>query len=162
MFICAGMGYNRNRKGGGLDEAQEGIVNRHGITSDFGETDDAMRLITTGTLTGDNNKWKLRYEENQPDTKEKRKVTMTMDDGVYHGAGRSWGTNMGVPPGRRFETSYNTPFGAFGMGIFPTQVDYKVDESGDGEIALKYQLDIQGQFTSVNDLKISFSANKQA
>jgi len=134
-----------------------------GVTSDFGETDDAMRLITTGTLTGENNKWKLRYEENQPDTKEKRKVTMTMDDGVVTMArDGSWGTNMVFREGRRFETNYNTPFGAFGMGIFPTQVDYKVDESGDGEIALKYQLDIQGQFTSVNDLKISFSANKQA
>ncbi|NLC32944.1 MAG: DUF1934 domain-containing protein, partial [Clostridiales bacterium] len=64
--------------------------------------------------------------------------------------------------GRRFETNYNTPFGAFGMGIFPTQVNYTVNESGDGEIALRYQLDIQGQFTSVNDLKISFSPNRQA
>ena len=25
-----------------------------GITSDFGETDDAMRLVTMGTLTGEN------------------------------------------------------------------------------------------------------------
>jgi uncharacterized beta-barrel protein YwiB (DUF1934 family) len=48
------------------------------------------------------------------------------------------------------------------MGIFPTQVDYKVEDTGDGEIALRYQLDIQGQFTSVNDLKISFSPNKRA
>ena len=135
-----------------------------GVTSDFGETDDALRLTTVGTLTKEKDaSWKLRYEESQPDTNEKRKVTMTMDRGVVTMArDGSWGTNMVFQQGRRFETSYNTPFGAFGMGIFPTQVNYTVDDDGAGEIALKYQLDIQGQFTSVNDLKISFSANKQA
>lgn len=134
-----------------------------GVASDFGETDDAMRLTTVGTLTGDKDSWKLRYEENQPDTQEKRRVTMTMDRGVVTMArDGSWGTNMVFQQGRRFETNYATPFGDFGMGIFPTQVNYKVDDNGEGEIALKYQLDIQGQFTSVNDLKISFSAHKQA
>lgn len=134
-----------------------------GMAGDFGETDEAMRLITTGTLSNEKGQWKLRYEENQPDTKEKRRVTMTMDDGVVTMArDGAWGTNMVFQRGRRFETSYNTPFGAFGMGIFPTQVDYRVDDSGEGEIALRYQLDIQGQFTSVNDLNIRFSANTQA
>ncbi len=134
-----------------------------GVTGDFGETDDAMRLVTTGTLSGEKDKWKLRYEENQTDPKEKRRITMTMDSGVVTMArDGSWGTNMVFHQGRRFETNYNTPFGAFGMGIFPTQVNYTVNESGDGEIALRYQLDIQGQFTSVNDLKISFSPNRQA
>ena len=119
-----------------------------GITSDFGETDDAMRSVTMGTLTGEN------------DT---RRVTMTMDGGVVTMArDGSWGTNMVFRQGRRFETSYTTPFGSFGMGIFPTQVNYKVEDSGDGEIALRYQLDIQGQFTSVNDLKISFSPSSRA
>ncbi len=134
-----------------------------GVTSDFGETDDAMRLITTGTLTREKDMWKLRYEENQVDSNEKRRITMTMDDGVVTMArDGAWGTNMVFQQGRRFETSYNTPFGAFGMGIFPTQVNYSVDDTGRGEVSLKYQLDIQGQFTSVNDLKISFSENKQA
>ncbi|MHC1786905.1 MAG: DUF1934 domain-containing protein [Christensenellales bacterium] len=134
-----------------------------GVTSDFGETDDAMRLVTTGTLTGEKNKWKLRYEENQPDTNERRKITMTMDDGIVTMArDGSWGTNMVFQQGRRFETNYKTPFGAFGMGIFPSQVNYSIDDSGKGEVSLKYQLDIQGQFASVNDLKISFAENKQA
>jgi uncharacterized beta-barrel protein YwiB (DUF1934 family) len=134
-----------------------------GVTSDFGETDDAMRLVTTGTLTKEKDQWKLRYEENQIDSNEKRRITMTMDDGVVTMArDGAWGTNMVFQQGRRFETSYNTPFGAFGMGIFPTQVNYSVDDNGRGEVSLKYQLDIQGQFTSVNDLKISFSENKQA
>lgn len=131
-----------------------------GMAGEFGETDEAMRLITTGTLSNEKGQWKLRYTENQPDTKEKRRVTMTMDNGVVTMArDGAWGTNMVFKRGRRFETSYNTPFGAFGMGIFPTQVDYKVDDSGEGEIALRYQLDIQGQFASVNDLTIRFSAN---
>lgn len=134
-----------------------------GVTSDFGETDEAMRLITTGTLTGENDSWKLRYEENQGDSKEKRRITMTMNGGVVTMArDGSWGTNMVFRQGRRFETNYATPFGSFGMGIFPTQVNYRVEDTGSGEIALRYQLDIQGQYASVNDLKISFSPSKQA
>ena len=132
-----------------------------GVAGEFGETDDAVRLTTVGTLTGDKDSWKLRYEESEPDTRQKRRITMTMDKGIVTMArDGSWGTNMVFQQGRRFETSYNTPFGAFGMGIFPTKVNYKVDDNGEGEIALRYQLDIQGQFTSVNDLNISFSAHK--
>lgn len=132
-----------------------------GVAMHRGEEDDAMRLTTVGTLSGSRNKWKLKYEERQSDSDEKHQITMTLDDGIVtmrrDGA---YGTNMVFQKGRRYESSYRTPFGTFDMGIFPSRVDYYVNEGGQGEISLKYQLDIQGQFTSVHHLRIDFAASQ--
>ena len=132
-----------------------------GVAMHRGEEDDAMRLTTVGTLSGSRNKWKLKYEERQSDSDEKHQITMTLDDGIVtmrrDGA---YGTNMVFQKGRRYESSYRTPFGTFDMGIFPSRVDYYVNEGGRGEISLKYQLDIQGQFTSVHHLRIDFAASQ--
>ena len=151
------MGYTKGgSKGVSCVKRRKVLLTVTGVTSDFGETDAGMRLVTTGTLTGEKGRWKLRCEESLMDT------PFFVPSAITMAREGSWGTNMVFQRGRRFETSYNTPFGACGMGIFPTQVNYSVDDSGEGEIALRYQLDIQGQFSSVNDLRISFSANPQA
>ena len=84
-------------------------------------------------------------------TMDKGVVTM-MRDGAY-------GTNMVFEKGYRYESSYQTPFGALDMGIYPTHVNYDVGEDGNGEVNLKYQLDIQGQYTSFHDLRIRFQAS---
>lgn len=133
-----------------------------GVAMHKGEEDDAMRLTTMGTLSGSQDKWKLKYEESQSDSNEKHSITMTMDGGtVTMKRGGAHGTNMVFQKGRRFESSYRTPFGTFDMGIFPSRVDYHVNEGGEGEISLKYQLDIQGQYASVHHLRIDFAANKR-
>ena len=63
--------------------------------------------------------------------------------------------------GHRYEGSYHTPFGDLSMGIYPTQVHYNVNQDGDGEVNLRYQLDIQGRYTSVHRLDIAFETNKK-
>lgn len=135
-----------------------------GVASNVDEDDGAMRLITTGKLSGSKDKWRLHYTETQPDSNEKHAITMTMDNGVVtmmrHG---SFGTSMVFQTGHRYESSYDTPFGSFDMGIFPTHVKYTVDEEdGAGEVNLKYQLDIQGHYTSFHDLSIRFRADKKS
>ncbi len=131
-----------------------------GLANNVDEDDGAMRLTTVGRLTGKKDKWKLKYTEMQPDTNEKHNITMTMDKGVVtmmrDGA---YGTNMVFEKGYRYESSYQTPFGALDMGIYPTHVNYDVGEDGNGEVNLKYQLDIQGQYTSFHDLRIRFQAS---
>lgn len=132
-----------------------------GLASNVDEDDGAMRLVTTGTLTGAKDKWRLRYTEMQPDTNEKYRITMTMDKGVVTmNRDGAYGANMVFEKGYRYESSYRTPFGPLDMGIFPTLVDYDVREDMSGEVNLKYQLDIQGQYTSFHDLKIRFRASK--
>ena len=144
-------------------KGKEVLLTVTGLASNVDEDDGAMRLVTTGRLTGKKDRWRLRYTEMQPDTNEKHNITMTMDKGVVtmmrDGA---YGTNMVFEKDHRFESSYRTPFGSLDMGIYPTHVKYDVQEDGNGEVSLKYQLDIQGQYTSFHDLRIHFKAsNKQ-
>ena len=65
-------------------------------------------------------------------------------------------TSMIFSQGNRYEGSYNTPYGSLEMGVFPTQVKYNVDDAR-GEVVLKYQLDIQGQYASMREMRIRFA-----
>ena len=135
-----------------------------GIAQDVGadEASDEMRLVTTGELSGKDDAWSLRYTETQPDTAETHKVTFTMQDGVVTMSREGdYRTSMNFSQGNRYESSYNTPYGALDMGIFPTQVKYSVDDAR-GEVLLKYQLDIQGQYSSMREMRIRFAPSHRA
>ena len=132
-----------------------------GIVQDAGAEDssDETRLVTTGELTGSKaqNAWRLHYTETQPDTAETDRVTLTMQDGVVTMLREGqFNTSMIFRQGNRYEGSYNTPYGALEMGVFPTQVKYNVDDAR-GEVVLKYQLDIQGQYASMREMRIRFA-----
>ncbi len=132
-----------------------------GVAYNRNEEDEAMRLTTFGTLSGSPKQWKLRYTERQADSDEKHDITMTMGEGVVTVMRKgAFGSDLVFQKGHRYEGSYRTPYGDLAMGIFPTQVDYKVDDDGAGEVSLRYQLDIQGRYTSVHKLDIAFEASK--
>lgn len=135
-----------------------------GVVQDVGaeEASDEMRLVTTGELSGEEDSWKLRYIETQPDSAETHKVTFTMQDGVVTMSREgAYHTSMIFSQGNRYEGSYNTPYGALDMGVYPTQVKYKVDDAR-GEVLLKYQLDIGGQFASMREMRIRFAPRRHA
>lgn len=135
-----------------------------GVVQDVGaeEASDEMRLVTTGELSGQEDSWKLRYIETQPDTAETHQVTFTMQNGVVTMSREGeYRTSMIFSQGNRFEGNYETPYGALEMGVYPTQVKYKVDEAK-GEVLLKYQLDIQGQFASMREMRIRFAPSRRA
>ena len=137
-----------------------------GIVQDAGmeESSDEMRLVTTGELSGEpeQGSWKLRYTETQPDTAETDRVTFTMKDGVVTMLREGeFNTSMIFSQGNRYEGSYNTPYGALEMGVFPTQVKYSVDDAR-GAVVLKYQLDIQGQYASMREMRIRFAPSHRA
>ena len=133
-----------------------------GVAYNRNEEDEAMRLTPFGTLSGSPKQWKLRYTERQADSNEKHDITMTMGEGVVTVARKgAFGSDLVFQKGHRYEGSYRTPYGDLAMGIFPTQVDYKVGDDGAGEVSLRYQLDIQGRYTSVHKLDIAFESSKQ-
>ena len=84
-------------------------------------------------------------------------MTLTLGKGVVtmerHGA---FATSMVFEKGCRFEGSYDTPYGALDMGVYATQVKYRVDDEDNGEVNLQYQLDLQGQFAAMHELNIRF------
>ena len=133
-----------------------------GVAYNRNEEDEAMRMTTFGMLSGTPEHWKLRYTERQADSNEKHDITMTMGDGMVTVARKgAFGSDLVFRQGHRYEGSYRTPFGELSMGIFPTEVDYSINQDGDGAISLRYQLDIQGRYTSVHKLDISFESNKR-
>ncbi len=133
------------------------LVSITGWTRENDVQDDPMRLLTTGTLTGEKDAWRIDYTETEPDDGETHFVTLTMGKGVVtmERSGQ-FATSMVFDQGRRFEGSYRTPFGDLAMGVYPTQVKYQVDRDHTGEVNLTYQLDLQGQFAAMHELRIRF------
>lgn len=133
------------------------LLSVSGISQGQGEQkNETVRLLTTGTLTGEKDAWRIDYTETQPDS-DSSNITLTMGKGVVTmqrlGA---FSTSMVFEKGRRFEGSYETPYGVLDMGVFATQVRYRVDEDLTGEVQLQYQLDLQGQFAAMHQLQIRF------
>lgn len=121
-----------------------------------------VRLLTTGTLSGAEDGWRIDYTETQPDN-ESHDVVVTMEKGVVTMQRMGpYSTSMVFEKGRRFEGSYYTPYGALDMGVYATQVQYAVDDQSNGEVNLKYQLDLQGQFAAMHDLRIKFCPSGKA
>ena len=137
-----------------------------GIAQDINHQEEAdeMRLVTTGELSGDTEQgpWHLRYTETQPDSATTDRITFTMDKGtVTMMREGEVSTSMIFSQGSRYEGSYETPWGALEMGVFPTQVKYRVDDEK-GEVVLKYQLDIQGHYSSMREMRIRFARSRRS
>lgn len=127
-----------------------------GWTREDEDRPDIVRLLTTGTLTGDKENWRIDYTETQPDN-ESHDVTLTLGGGVVTMQRTGpMGTSMVFEQGKRFEGSYRTPYGDLDMGVYPTHVKYQVDEAAEGQVDLTYQLDLQGQFAAVHEMRIRF------
>ncbi len=126
--------------------------------TDQNEQPETVRLLTTGTFSGGRDAWRIDYTETQPDDSQSHEVILTMESGVVtmQRVG-DFATSMVFEQGRRFEGCYHTPFGPLDMGVYATQVKYAVDEKGEsGEVNLKYQLDLQGQYAAMHELHIRF------
>ena len=140
-----------------MKKKKQVLVSIMGWTRDADEPEDPMRLLTTGTLSGDDDAWRIDYTETEPDDGETHDVTLTMNKGVVTmERGRAYATSMVFDQGRRFEGSYRTPYGDLAMGVYPTHVKYQVDGEHTGEVNLTYQLDLQGQFAAMHELRIRF------
>ncbi len=121
-----------------------------------GGEDEKIRLLTMGTVRGGQDHWQLNYTETQPESEEANHVTLSMEGGVVTMQREGeYATSMVFEQGRRFEGSYQTPYGALDMGVFATQVKCHLSDN-QGVVKLQYQLDLQGQFAAMHELTISF------
>ena len=79
----------------------------------------------------------------------------TISCGKLSAAVTDYGATLVFGRGQRFDGCYATPFGSLNMGVFSTRVQWRV-EKGEGEVRLKYQLDMQGRFVATHDLTVRF------
>jgi uncharacterized beta-barrel protein YwiB (DUF1934 family) len=125
-----------------------------------------IQFITRGKLlVGDNENAVLEYMESQQDEEtgeiatalvtlmlEKNSVTMTRKG--------DYSNTMVFVPEQRFEGVYQTPFGTMDMAVYSRGVQCDIGERK-GSVHLKYQLDIQGAYTSTNELHLEYRAEKE-
>ncbi len=129
-----------------------------GVSKTNGIPDDAIKLFTTGYLSGEGDSWKLRYSETSPDdVKDKNHVTLTMNNGaITMTNSQGKGADMVFVRGSRYQGVYRTPYGDLDLAVFPSEVSYRIG-SDSGEIKLSYQLDFDGQYASDHELHILYA-----
>lgn len=129
-----------------------------------GEKETPIKLMCHGKLKPTNDGCMLRYQEVQTDDNgenavqdvilnlqpgETPRVTMTrLGD---------YGTTMVFVKDRRFEGAYHTPFGDLGLALYAMQVQVKLAEDH-GSVHLEYQLDMQGSYSAVQCIDVSYCA----
>ena len=131
---------------------------------EHGEKEQPVKLMCRGRLRTTNDGCMLRYQEVQQDDtgetvstdvilniqqKEGPRVTMTRTG--------DYGTTMVFVKDRRFEGAYHTPYGDLGLALYAMQVQCKLAEDY-GSIHLEYQLDMQGSYSAVQCIDVSFCA----
>ena len=127
-----------------------------GQSQQDGQQEERIHLVTTGKLNKKDEGFSLHYEETQPDSGETSHITLDVFRGsvtmVRDGA---YATSMVFERGRRFQGNYHTPMGDLEMGIYSTKVQYTSGEEK-GDVTLQYQLDLQGHFVSMHELKVVY------
>lgn len=123
--------------------------------------DETVDLMTTGSLYPLKEGWKLTYTETQPDSSDTSDITLLVGKGrVLMSRSGAYGTTMVFKKDHRFEGAYQTPYGALSMAVFATRVDVNMAPEK-GKIILEYQLDMQGSFAAMHELRLTYAANSE-
>ena len=127
-----------------------------------GEKEQPIKLMCRGRMRPTGDGCMLRYQEvQQDDTGETLaqdvilNVQNTPEPRVTMTRLGDYGTTMVFVKDRRFEGAYHTPFGDLGLALYAMQVQCKLGEDY-GSIHLEYQLDMQGSYSAVQCIDVSF------
>ena len=129
-----------------------------------GEKEQPIKLMCRGRMRPTGDGCMLRYQEvQQDDTGETLaqdvilNVQNTPEPRVTMTRLGDYGTPMVFVKDRRFEGAYHTPYGDLGLALYAMQVQCKVAEDH-GHVHLEYQLDMQGSYSAVQCIDVSFCA----
>lgn len=132
--------------------------------SDRGEKEEPIRLMCHGRMKPTADGCLLRYEEIQQDDNGETDVQDVILNIQHTPQPRvtmtrigDFSTTMAFVKDRRFEGAYHTPFGDLLLALYATQVQCKVAEDH-GSVHLEYQLDMQGSYSAVQCIDVSFCA----
>ncbi|MCK5129931.1 MAG: DUF1934 domain-containing protein [Clostridiales bacterium] len=123
----------------------------------IGDEINRTEFVTEGRYSEENGKKRLEYDESKVLGLEGSVTSIEVDgDTVSLMRSGSTTTHMIMRKGEKCLNHYQTPFGAVEMGIFPLQVKCDMDQNH-GELNLTYQLDVEGTYASLNQLKVSYT-----
>jgi len=118
------------------------------------DNSDKIEFLTKGSFFEKDGKYYLKYEE----TNENESVTTTLkieDNKVTilrYGASN---TQMIVEKGKKHLNYYETPQGAFTIGVYSDSVDININEK-EGNIRMNYDVEFNNVIASRNTIKVNF------
>ena len=136
-------------------------IARYEHTPDF-----PIQFMTKGTISLEkNNHAILEYTESQQDEEtgeiNTSFVTLLLEkDRVIMTRKGDYANTMVFVPEQRFEGTYQTPYGEMNMGVYARDVHCRIGAES-GSVHLKYQIDVQGAYTSSNELHLEYTAEQK-
>ena len=125
-----------------------------------------IQLMTMGTLTKQPEKehYIIRYRETDRD--ETTGETMVSDveldlkkNRVIMNRSGDFSNTMVFARDQRFDGQYRTPYGDMDMTVYTRHLQCSVGEK-EGSLYLKYQLNLQGNYASTNELHLNYLTGK--
>ncbi len=125
-----------------------------------GDEINRTEFVTEGRYSEEGGKKRLEYDESMMVGQEGSVTSIEFDgDMVSLMRTGSAYSHMVFKAGEKCLNHYHTENGDIEMGVYPLYVKCDMQES-EGEVDLTYQLDIQGAYASLNQLKVSYSQPK--
>ncbi len=124
-----------------------------------------IQFMTVGKLSYSNpDEALLQYVESQQDEETgeitKSDISLSLHDGkITMERKGEFANTMVFAKGQRFEGVYHTPYGEMDMAVFTKEAACRFGRS-EGNIHLKYQLNIQGNYASTNELHLEYKAEQ--
>ncbi len=119
---------------------------------------DKMEFVTEGKMYERNGATYLVYEESEfsgfPGCKTSLKLQGSRVRMKRIGDDMAGGTVMEFERGKRFTSTYETPYGIMDMEILTDSVLNNIDENGTGNIDIDYYVSLEGEVEGRNELRI--------
>ena len=125
-----------------------------------------IQFMTVGKLSWSNpEEALLQYVESQQD-EETGQILKSDISLILHGGKITmerkgeFANTMVFAKGQRFEGVYHTPYGEMDMAVFTKEAACRFGSS-EGNVHLKYQLDLQGSYASTNELHLEYTSEQK-
>ena len=124
-----------------------------------------IQFMTVGNLYySDPDDVMLQYVESQQDEETgeitNSDISLTLRDGrITMERKGDFSNTMVFAKGQRFEGVYHTPYGEMDMAVFTREAACRFGRS-EGNVHLKYQLNIQGNYASTNELHLEYRSEQ--
>lgn len=127
------------------------IISVKGSQTGADQESNVLELVTEGKYYKKGDTYFITYKESEVTGMEGTTTTLKVTDGVVtlmrFGAVNS---QLIFQQGQKHVCHYDTAYGAFTIGVFASEVNINVDDSG-GEISVDYQLEIDNNKSGYND-----------
>lgn len=123
--------------------------------------DDRIELTTVGTIEETEDKYIIRYTEEQepPANPIRAKLSISKDRlGVEMLRSGDVGSCLIIERSKRNLCRYGTEYGDLLMGIYGRSIEAEIGDN-EGEFSFAYDIDVNGALTSQNEVTVKYKVN---